>query len=98
MAAYWEIAAHSAYDMFSKYKFPPRFFAVETFLIIAFLYHIIIRGISKRMALFPDSKLQDSQDSEPYLTDGFSHHYPLSDPLSFLWASGVIFKFYSIFR
>ena len=21
MAAYWEIAAHSAYDMFSKYKY-----------------------------------------------------------------------------
>ena len=22
MAAFWEIAAHSAYDMFSKYKYP----------------------------------------------------------------------------
>ena len=35
MAAYWEIAAHSAYDMFSKYLivnlffFPPRFLECE---------------------------------------------------------------------
>ena len=36
MAAYWEIAAHSASDMFSKYKylivnlvFPPRFLELK---------------------------------------------------------------------
>ena len=36
MVAYWELAAHSAYDMFSKYKylivnlfFPPRFLKWE---------------------------------------------------------------------
>ena len=45
MAAYWEIAAHSAYDMFSKYKylivnlfFPSRFLEWNFFLIIAYLY------------------------------------------------------------
>ena len=51
MAAYWKIAAHSAYDMFSKYKyvivnlvFPTSFFGVgisfilRLFLIIACLY------------------------------------------------------------
>ena len=55
MAAYWEIAAHSAYDMFSKYKylianlvFPPRFLereflsdcAFSFFRIIAYLYFL----------------------------------------------------------
>ena len=35
VAAYWEMSAYSAYDMFSKFKylimnvFPPRFFVVE---------------------------------------------------------------------
>ena len=50
MAAYWKTAAHSVYDMFSKYKylivnlfFPSRFwighfFLIAPFLIIAFLY------------------------------------------------------------
>ena len=53
LAAYWEIAAHSAYDMFFKYKYivlnclvfsPPRFFGVgvsfrlRLFLIIACFY------------------------------------------------------------
>ena len=42
MAAYWEIAAHSAYDMFSKYKylivdlvFPTSVFWSGNFLLIA---------------------------------------------------------------
>ena len=51
MTAYWEIAAHSAYDMFSKYKYPiVKFdfptsvfgvgisFLLRLFLIIAYLY------------------------------------------------------------
>ena len=55
MAAYWGIAAHSAYDMFSWYKyksvilvfFPPlglwsgNFFLIASFLIIAYLYVFI---------------------------------------------------------
>ena len=54
MAAYWEIAAHSAYDMFSTYKyiivnlvFPTSVFGVgisfklRLFLIIAYLYCVI---------------------------------------------------------
>ena len=44
MAAYWEIAAHSAIDMFSKYKyvivnlvfFPPRFLECEVLTDYAF--------------------------------------------------------------
>ena len=56
MVAYWEIAAHSAYDMFSQYKYrsvnlvliPPRFFKwgflsdCAIFLIIAYFYFSII--------------------------------------------------------
>ena len=54
MAAYWEIAAHSAYDMFSKYKYlivnllfaTPVFavgisFYLLLFLIIAYLYLLL---------------------------------------------------------
>ena len=52
MAAYWEIAAHSAYDMLSQYKhlnvnlvlFPPRFLEWE-FLsdcIIVYLYFYVL--------------------------------------------------------
>ena len=54
VAAYWEIAAHSAYDMFSKYKylivnlvFPTSVVGVEVsfwlplFLIIAYLYFFV---------------------------------------------------------
>ena len=44
MAAYWEIAAHSAYDMFSKYKylivnlfFPPLFLEWEYLSDCAFI-------------------------------------------------------------
>ena len=43
MANYWEKAAHSAYDMFSLYKylivscfFPPRFLSGNLFLIAPF--------------------------------------------------------------
>ena len=43
VAAQWKIAAHSAYDMFSMYKylivnlvFPPRFLECEFFLIAPF--------------------------------------------------------------
>ena len=55
MFPYWEIAAHSAYDMFSKYKklivnlvFPTSVFGVgisfwlRLFLIIAYLYLFFI--------------------------------------------------------
>ena len=54
VTAYWEIAAHSAYDMFSKYKylvslvFPASVFGVgisfwsHLFLIIAYWYLSII--------------------------------------------------------
>ena len=54
MTAFWEIAAHSAYDMFSTYKyiivnlfFPTSVFGVgisfklRLFLIIAYLYCVI---------------------------------------------------------
>ena len=52
MVAYWEIAAHSAYDMFSKYKylivnlvFPTWVFGVGFFfLIISHLYLFISKG------------------------------------------------------
>ena len=49
MAAYWEIAAHSAYDMFSKYKylivnlvFPPQFLSGNVFLIAPFPDHCLL--------------------------------------------------------
>ena len=50
MAAYWEIVAHSAYDMFSKYKylivnivFPTSVFRVGFFSLIApFLDHCLL--------------------------------------------------------
>ena len=49
MAAYWEIAAHLTYDMFSKYKyltvnfvFPPRFWSGDFFLIVPFADHCIL--------------------------------------------------------
>ena len=34
----------------------------------------------------------------PYLTNGFSHPYQLGESTFILGASGVFFKFYSIFR
>ena len=34
----------------------------------------------------------------PYLTNGFSHHYHLSESTFNYGASGVIFKFYLVFR
>ena len=34
----------------------------------------------------------------PYLTNGFSHHYHLGESTFILGASGKISKFYSIFR
>ena len=50
MTAYWEIAAHSAYDMFSKYKylivnlvFPTSVFGVGIFfLIVPFPDHCLL--------------------------------------------------------
>ena len=61
MAAYWEIAAHSAYDMVSKHKwliinlvFPTSVvrvgisFCLHLFLIIAYLYFFtIIKEVNK---------------------------------------------------
>ena len=50
MAAYWQIAAHSAYDMFSKYKYlivnlvfsPPRFWSGNFFLTVPFPDHYLL--------------------------------------------------------
>ena len=49
MATYWEIAAQSAYDMFSKYKyltvnlfFPPRVLEWHFFLIVHFPDHCLL--------------------------------------------------------
>ena len=42
MAAYWEKAAHSAYDMFSRYKFPPRFLEWEFLSDCAFPDHCLL--------------------------------------------------------
>ena len=49
MAAYWEIGAYSAYDMFSKYKhltvnlvFPPRLLEWNFSLIVPFPDHCIL--------------------------------------------------------
>ena len=49
MAAYSEIATHSAFDMFSKYKYlivnlviPPRFLEWENFLIVPFSDHCLL--------------------------------------------------------
>ena len=58
MAAYWEIAAHPAYDMFSKYKYlivnlffsPTGFLEWEFFLIAHFPDHCLLVPFCKSAA------------------------------------------------
>ena len=59
MAAYWEIAIHSAYDMISKYNncpfvFPPRFWSGNFFLIEPFPDHCLLDSSDYIIVVFAD--------------------------------------------